>query len=418
MIQLGFHGKRTIVGLALGAVAWGSQAHAQWPQWGGPKRDFQTSSKGIAESWPEAGPKRIWERALGEGYSSIIADGTRLFTMYRNGDDEIIVALKADTGATEWEHKYNAPAFEKMETRFGKGPNSTPTIEGDLIYTLGVAGTLHCLNKNTGKPVWSHDLIKEYKAKPPEFGFSTSGLAYKGSFILPVGGEGYGVAAFSLADGKLLWHKHDFINVYSSPIVIQVDNEDQIALLVADKVVGIDPKTGDQLWSEPLENQFKTNISTPVWGPDRVLYVSTGIAGSRGLKFSKSGGKTVVEQVWKNDKMQVSQGNALRVGDFFYGSSAGMGPAFVSAVHAKTGELAFQERGFAKANMLYADGKFLILDEEGVLAIGTVGDKAFKVHSRVSLLKPKAWTIPTLVDNRLYLRDQKNIMALSLGIAN
>ncbi len=395
-----------------------SHALAQWSQWGGPNRDFHSSAKGLAEKWPEAGPKKLWERALGEGYSSIVADGGRLFTMYRNGDDEVVVALKAETGATEWEFKYPAPAFEKMDTRFGKGPNSTPTIDGNLIYTLGASGMLHALDKKTGKPAWSHDLVKEYKATPPEFGFSTSPLIYKGSLILPVGGEDYGVAAFAIADGKLLWHKHDFANVYSSPILIQVDGEDQLALLVADRVVGLDPKTGDLLWGERMENQWKTNISTPVWGPDKLLYVTTSQVGSVGLKFSKADGKTKVEKAWKNEKMQVGQGNVVRVGDYLYGSSGGMGPAFVTAINAKTGEVAWQERGFAKATLLYGDGKVLLLDEEGVLALASAEPKAWKVNSQVNLLKAKAWTVPTLVDKNLYLRDQKNILALNLGKSN
>jgi len=402
----------------LAVVLLAGTASAQWSQWGGPNRDFHSPAKGLAEKWPEDGPKKIWERPLGEGYSSIVADGGRLFTMYRKGNDEVIVALKADTGVTEWEHQYPAPAFEKMETRFGKGPNSTPTIEGDKIYTLGVSGMLLALNKSTGKPAWSHDLVKEYQAKPPEFGFSTSPLAYKGSLILPVGGTTWGVAAFNLADGKLLWHKHDFVNVYSSPVLIKVGDEDQIALLVAEKVVGLDPKTGALLWSEPVANQFKTNILTPVWGTDQLLYVSTGEVGSMGLKLSKADGKTKVEKVWKNEKMQCSQGSVIRIGDHIYGSSGAMGPAFVTAINAKTGEVAWQERGFAKATLIHADGKLLLLDEDGVLAMAPADPKAWNVTSKANILQAKAWTVPTLVDKNLYLRDKKNIMALNLGKTN
>src|SRR6185436_12665942 len=147
----------------------------------------------------EAGPRKTWERALGAGYSSIVADGGLLFTIYRSGDDEVVVALRAETGATEWEHRYR-------RTGSGEPPNSTPTVVGDRLYTLGVSGILCALDKRSGKLAWSHDLVEEYKAKQPQYGFATSPLAYRGSLILPVGGAGYGVAAFDLADGKLLWH--------------------------------------------------------------------------------------------------------------------------------------------------------------------------------------------------------------------
>src|SRR5260370_42196279 len=56
---------------------------AAWPQWGGPHRNFMSDSKGLASKWPASGPKTRWTRALGEGHSSIVAEGTRLYTMYR-----------------------------------------------------------------------------------------------------------------------------------------------------------------------------------------------------------------------------------------------------------------------------------------------------------------------------------------------
>jgi outer membrane protein assembly factor BamB len=299
---------------------------AQWPQWGGKDRNFHSSATGLAEEWPEAGPRTLWERALGAGYSSIVADGGLLFTMYRSGDDEVVVALDAKTGATEWEHRVRT-------TRGSEAPNSTPTVEGDRLYTLGVSGMLCALDKSSGKLVWSHDLVEEYKAKPPQYGFSASPLAYGGSLILPVGGAGYGVAAFALADGKLLWHKHDLEEVYASPILIEVEGEAQVVVLATGQVVGLSPETGELLWSEPLEGE--QNIATPVWCSDKLLCVTAGTAGSVALRFSKVDGKTRVEKAWKNDE-QIPQTTVVRVGDYFYGST-GHDPFFVTAIHAKTG---------------------------------------------------------------------------------
>ena len=391
--------------------ATGTTANAQWPQWGGPNRDFHSPATGLAQEWSDAGPKKLWERPLGEGFSSIVADGERLYTMYRKGDDEAVVALKAETGATEWEHTY--PGW-KMDNPLGKGPHSTPLVEGDMIYTLGRSGLLCALDKKSGKVAWSHDLVKEYKVKPPGHGFSASPLAYKGSLILPVGGPEYGVAAFALADGKLIWHKHDFTKVYSSPILINVGGEDQI-VLAGDRVVGLDPKTGDLLWSFSMENKEANIISTPVWGPDGLLFVTSGQGGSVGLKLSKTGDKTTVEKAWTNAKLQVSIVNAVRVGDYIYGSSGTSGPHFVTAINAKTGEVAWQERGFGKANLVHADGKILLLDDEGVLVLATAGSEGWKVKSKVNMLKAKAYTVPTLVDKTLYMRDQEKILALDLG---
>jgi len=379
-------------------------ASAQWPQWGGKDRNFHSSATGLAEEWPEAGPRKIWERPLGAGYSSIVADRGLLFTMYRSGDDEVVVALDAETGATEWEHKYRPSSG-------GEAPNSTPTIEGDRLYTLGVSGMLCALDKNSGKLAWSHDLVKEYQAKRPQYGFSTSPLAYGGSLILPVGGAGYGVAAFALEDGKLLWHEQDLEEVYASPILIDVEGEVQVAVLAAGRLVGLSPENGELLWSEPIEGE--QNLATPVWCSDNLLCVTAGTSGSVGLRFSKADGKTRVERAWKNDE-QISQTTVVRVGEFFYGCT-GHDPFFVTAIHAKTGEVAWQEVGLSMANLLAADGKILLLDAEGVLALATASPEACEVISKVNMLKPQAFTAPTLADKNLYLRDLEKIIAIDLG---
>ena len=54
-----------------------------WLQWGGPRRNFMVESSTLANSWPAAGPKKVWERTVGEGHSAIVVDGNRLYTMYR-----------------------------------------------------------------------------------------------------------------------------------------------------------------------------------------------------------------------------------------------------------------------------------------------------------------------------------------------
>ena len=87
-----------------------------WRQWGGPDRNFQSDSTGLRErSWPAAGPRELWSRPLGEGYSTVIADEATLYTMYREEPDEIVVALAASSGETRWEHRYPAPLLEDMD---------------------------------------------------------------------------------------------------------------------------------------------------------------------------------------------------------------------------------------------------------------------------------------------------------------
>ncbi|MCH7595652.1 MAG: PQQ-like beta-propeller repeat protein [Planctomycetes bacterium] len=391
-------------------------ASAQWPGWGGPNRNFTVDVKGLSTQWSTDGPKQVWSRDLGPGYSAIAVDQGRLYTMYRKGKKEVVVALDAETGKTVWEHQYDAFLLKDMDPQFGEGPNATPLVHDGRVYTLGIAGRLECVDQKTGKRIWSSGLVQKLKATVPEFGFSSSPIAYKDTLIVSAGGKNAGVAAFDLKTGKLRWRKHDFVDTYSSPLVINVDGEDQLVLLVDREVVGLDPTTGDLKWRFPHENQWKTNISMPVWGDDGLLYVTSGgTAGSRALKLTRSADVTSVEEVWTNKKVKIGQGNVIRIGDQVYGSGGGSGPAFISSLNAKTGELNWQKRGFAKAMILHADGKLIILDENGKLGIATATPDDLTVHCEFDLLTKPAWTVPTLVGKRLYVRDKVKIIALDLG---
>ena len=113
--------------------------------------------------------------------------------------------------------------------------------------------------------------------------------------------------------------------------------------------------------------------------------------------------------------MRVHFSNALRIGELVIGSSGDFGPAFLIAMDVATGEEVWRERRFARAHMVYADGKLVIIDEDGDLAIASVGDQGLEVHAQAPILTENAWTPPTLVGTTLYVRDRRNILAFDLG---
>ena len=109
----------------------------------------------------------LWSRRLGEGYSSILADGDLLVTMYREGDEEVIIALDTATGATRWEYAYHTPLvhngyFDVWLNSAGPGPYSTPLIAGDTVFAVGVDGLFHALDKRTGELRWARDLVAAF----------------------------------------------------------------------------------------------------------------------------------------------------------------------------------------------------------------------------------------------------------------
>jgi outer membrane protein assembly factor BamB len=201
----------------------------------------------------------------------------------------------------------------------------------------------------------------------------------------------------------------------SSPIIINVDGQDQLVAFMGKQIAGLNPDNGELLWSHPHVTDWGLNISTPVWGNDNLLFLSSAYSGgSRVLKLAQADGKTTVTELWFNNRLRIHHGTAIRIGDYVYGSSGDFGPAFFAAINVKTGEIAFQDRSFPKINSLYVDGKLILLDEDGNLALATVSPAGLKVISKVSLMKHLAWTAPTLVGTKLYVRDRQAIAALDL----
>jgi outer membrane protein assembly factor BamB len=221
--------------------------------------------------------------------------------------------------------------------------------------------------------------------------------------------------AFDQKDGKVVWQKQDFANSPSSPVPINVDGQDQLVAAMGDEIAGINPDTGDLLWKHPHATSWNLNIALPLWTAGNLLFVSSAYnGGCVALQLHVTNGKTQVRELWQTHRMRVHIGNLLRIGDTLYGSSGDFGPAPLTAIDVKTGNVLWQDRSFPKATFLYADGKLIAVDEDGNLSLATVSPAGLKVLSRVALLHSNAWTAPALAGTALYVRDRHSLMALDL----
>ncbi len=385
----------------------------EWGQWGGPRADFIADSKGIASAWPETGPKQIWSRDLGDGYSAILVEGDRLYTMYRADDKERVVCLNASDGKTVWEHAYDSSPAEGHVDEFGRGPRSTPLIVGDRLYTIGVSGMMHCLDKNKGTSHWSHDLWGEFNGTKLPHGYSSSPIYHEGHVMALVGGEGSSIMAFNAKTGEIAWKKHDFKNSYATPKIYDIRGTTQLITFMAQEVVGLDPKTGELLWSFEHGNQWGQNICMPEWHED-ILMISSPDAGARGLKLTQTGSAWSVDEVWSTRKIQFYHITAVRDGGWVYGST-GQRACFMASINVKTGKVGWRKRGFPKSNCIGVDGRLVILDEQGHMHLASATPEDLKVHSKFQLFDDTAWTVPTVVGKTLYARDKKKLVALNLG---
>jgi outer membrane protein assembly factor BamB len=399
-------------------------APSDWTQWGGPHRNFTSDATGLASTWPPGGPRKLWSRALGEGHSSILVEGGRLYTMHRTagaaagqrGQVEAVTALDGRDGRTIWAFTYPAPT-DGVDFSEGAGPHATPLIVANRIYATSSRRELFALDKPTGKRLWSHDFIKEYDAPPPNRGYSCSPLAFGNTVVVTVGGRDQAVAAFDQQSGALVWKGGAIEYAPASPIVIDVDGQQQLVVFGGDRILGMNPSNGQELWNVPHKTDWGLNISTPVWSPtDHLLFASAAYnSGSRAIELHQAAGKTTVAEKWFSNRMRVHIGTVIRIGDYAYGSSGDFGPSFLSAIDMRTGKVVWQDRSFARAQLLYADGKLIVLDEDGTLGLATVGPDGLKVLARAPVLEHLSWTPPTLSGTTLYVRDRKTIAAFSLG---
>jgi outer membrane protein assembly factor BamB len=180
-------------------------------------------------------------------------------------------------------------------------------------------------------------------------------------------------------------------------------------------IAGISPKNGSLIWSVAHEMLGDQSVFTPLWTQDNLLFYSVAYkGGSRLLRLSRQKGKTEAQELWFNNKMRIHHGNAVRVGGQIYGSSGDFGPAFMTAIDVQSGNILWQDRSYPKAMLLYADGKFIVLDEDGNLSLARMDRQGLKIISKVELLKNNAWTAPSLLGTTLYVRDRTRIMALDL----
>ena len=386
---------------------------AGWRQFGGPNRNFTLDARGLAESWPADGPKKLWRRDLGEGFSPIASDGEALYTMYQRGDFEFAIALDAETGFTLWQAPYNAPITTSMSR--APGPRATPLVIGDAVFTVGATGKLHRFDAETGKVEWAVDLYETFKPPLQDEYYAASPLAYRDTIIVPVGAPGASVVAFDARSGRVAWKAHDFRISYASPILIDVDGQAQAVIVMESEVIGIDPANGALLWKHPHANRTKTNVSTPVWSAGNLLFVSSAYdSGGRMLKLTRKGSATTVDELWFSRDLRVHIANTIRVGETIYGSSGDFGPAFFSALDVRTGETRWQQRDVPKASIIHADGKFIMLNESGELLLARPGETGLQVLASAQVLTPTSWTPPSLVGTTLYLRDRHHALALSL----
>lgn len=419
-------GRGLAVAIAAGLAAVAASAErgteaGDWPQWGGPHRNFQAAQAQLAESWSESGPRVLWRRTLGDGNSAITIVGPAAYTLYREGTREVVVALDRATGETIWETSWEPRTWDGFLDEFGHGPHSTPLVSGGRLWVVGLGGRLVCLDTADGRELWSRDLwararLAEKEFGPPQLGYSASPLLVDGRLVVLGGDVADGVQALDPATGEPLWIATGLEPSFASPIAIAFEGESQVVVFTVEGVSGLDAATGEPRWHAAHQTPYVVNASTPVWDGKDTLFISSAYdTGSRGLRLRRKGAAVEAEELWTSRTVQVHHQSAVLIDDVVYASSGDFGPAFLIGVRKATGEILFRERGFAKASLVASGDRVVILDEDGVLALATASAVGLSIDARSQVFDSRSWTAPTLIGTTLYARDRAEIAAFDLG---
>ena len=325
---------------------------AAWPQWGGPARNFIAPDAPISRPpGRRSGPRTLWRRPLGDGFSGIVSDGTTLYTMYRDGGSDVVAALDAADGKTVWEARYTAPFSETCSERLGRVAARRAADRrrpADHRQRRRHDAQLRPPHRAAAMDAPSSSKPGDEAAKP--CGYSSSPVVFNGTIITMAGGKGRGVVAIDIATGREKWASQDFMNGYSSPLLIDLDGRPELVVFTAGEVSGLDPAHRRLEWTQPHPADYGVNVAMPVWGNDHLLFVSSAYnGGSRVLRLARAGDAVKVEEVWANKRVRIHFGNAVRFGDRVYASNGDFGAAPFAAVDVKTGEMAWRDRSVSRS---------------------------------------------------------------------
>lgn len=402
------YARSTLTPLLVSIILPSSILATDWTQFRGPARTGVSAETGLLDEWPEEGPTEIFRREIGEGYSAPTVEGDRLYTMHAGEVDgearDLAVAMDLE-GNVLW----STPIDQKIETEFGNGPRSTPTVVGDAVVVMGSHGKVAALAKATGEVRWTVDLVEAFESRVPGWGFAASPLVHEGRVVVEAGGaEGRSIVALDLETGETLWTAGDGGGPgYNSPLLVEWGGEERVVFVVQGAIQAYDLE-GGLVWS--TEWPRGETHSMPIFlAPDRIYASGAGHVGAQLLRISEDA-ESPVEQVWAERLMR----NHFSTGVLVDGAIYAFDNATLKCIDAETGETHWVKRGLGKGSVMAADGKLLVLSDRGELVLADATTEGFVEKGRVAALEGKSWTAPVLADGRVYLRNHSEMVAYDL----
>lgn len=386
-----------------------------WPQWRGPARDGNVAGFIPPTTWPER-LRAGWKVVVGEGHSSPVVVGNRVFQHSRLGEQEVVAAFDLSTGKEVWKDSYTAPyQMNPAATGHGKGPKSTPVAAGGKLYTLGITGTLSCYEISNGKLRWRKEFGSQLKPTAPEFGTAMSPIVDRGLLILHVGGGGQGsLMALDAVTGIAKWNWSGDGPGYASPIIIDLGGVRQIVTQSQKNIIGLAEADGQLLWKIPFTTAYEQNAVTPVAAGEMII-VSGLDQGLIALRPVKKGNVWAANQAWQNREVSLYMSSpVIRGGTIFGFSHRNKGQYFsVELATGKTLWLGDGRQGENAALELAGD-LLMTLDNDARLTIFPVTARLTNPLRQYKVADSPTWAHPVILPGRILIKDVNSLSLLKL----
>jgi outer membrane protein assembly factor BamB len=404
--------------LVLSALAAGNfdpRPH-DWPQWQGKDRTAVSRETGLVQDWPKGGPPLVWKiDTLGGGYSTPAISAGRIFGMSYRDDDEVVWALEEATGKELWSVRI---AAANRKVGYGEGSRCTPTVDGDVLYALGVSGDLVCLETASGKERWHKNLPKDFGGRVGGWGYSESPLIDGDRLLCTPGGKTATLVALNKKTAETIWTgpvPSGNEAAYSSIVAADVDGQREYIQFLNGGVVGLTGE-GKFLWrySAPAAG---INCSTPVYRDGQVYAAAAYGKGGGAAKLTRQGDEVKVEELYFNKNMQNHHGGLVLVDGYLYGEGSGQ----LACLEFKTGKVQWREPKAGKGSIACADGRLYYRNEGGPIILAEVNPNKYVEHGRFTppaKSGKSSWPHPVIANGKLYIRDQHLLFCYEIKSVN
>lgn len=373
-----------------------------WPRFLGP------NGNGIVEDdttlrldWQQNPPQTAWTRQIGLGCSSFAISEGKALTLGNQDGRDTLWCLDASNGQLIWKHSYDEPLHAKY---YSGGPSSTPTIDGERVYSVSKSGKLFCLNLDSGNVLWQKDYQRDFQGRKSGWGWAASPIVSGNLLIIDPGAKSGALVALDKQTGALQWQAGDDEPGYATPVLFKHEGRDAIAVFHKKALVGYDLEhPGETLFRFSWRTSYGANASNPHYRNGK-FFLSSGYGSGYAVIDI---GDPKPEILHRDRKLILKVQTSLRIGDRIIAHYGGDGkPGDLVAMNFDTGDILWKTDLPGDLGNIIAIGEYLIVfTDSGHLILGKDTGSQFQEISRHHLLLGTSWAPPAYANGRLFLRN-------------